>query len=173
MRATQAIQPTPPEREYGFKQLAQHAWNYMNSPVAAAITFFGIIALMICAALSGCATIEKNPATAKLATQYAVAKFIENSAAEKRAERKARIVTIATDIKAAAASQSVSLSSLQILAYEKIDKLALSPADTVLAKGLVDFIAEELKAKIDAKLLSPKDTLILASVMDWIIQAAS
>lgn len=132
-----------------------------------------LLVTLLAISLVGCATIEKNPNTAKLVTQYAVLKFAEQSSADRRAERLANVKRIATDVKAIATNESASISILQSAVDVQIAKLNLSAADKLLARGLVDMISQELTKRVGAGVLSPEAKLTVAQVMDWIVEAAS
>lgn len=165
--------PTPLTlRQRCVNRLARlHDW--FEGPLGASLTFFGaIITVVLFSLLSSCATLERNPATAKLATQYGVAKFIENSSIDKREDRRKRIVSIATTLKASAQDESATVAALQALAYAQIDDAKLSPADVVLAKALVDMIAHEIDTRIKDKLISPDKVVTINKFLDWIVEAA-
>ena len=122
--------------------------------------------------LVGCATFEKHETTAKLVTQYATIKYIEQIPEADKIERKARIVAVATDAKALA-SGDTTLTALQTAVNEQLDKAGLSPADRLLANGLVEIIVAELQARIGEGVLSPEQRVQVVEVLDWVIQAAA
>jgi hypothetical protein len=129
--------------------------------------------LILSAVLCGCATIEENPNTAKLVTQYAVLKFDEQSSPARRAERMANVVRIATDVKAIAANEVTSVSSIRGVVATQIAKLNLSPADQLLANGLADILAQELAKRVGDGALDAEQRLIVGQVMDWVLEAAA
>jgi hypothetical protein len=133
---------------------------------------FLILACFVVVAQS-CALLRDNQGIAKLTTQYAVGKFIENSSESQRTTRVTRIKSLATDIKNIAGNQGTTLVSLKDVAAQKIASLNLSASDKILALGLIDIIASELQKKIADKALKADDVLIVAMVMDWIIEAAN
>lgn len=130
-----------------------------------------ILALTL--ALFGCSFLRESPSTAKLVVQYSVAKFAEQSSAERRLERLNNVKRIASSVKTLAANESATIPLLKNIVLEQVAKLHLSPADTVLAQGLIDVIAEQLGKKIGEGLLKPEDKLLVADVMDWVIEAAT
>lgn len=132
-----------------------------------------LIVLALALSLAGCATIEKNPNSAKLVTQYAVLKFAEQSSPERRAARLENVKKIAADVKAIAANEDASIGFLQSAVDLQIAKLNLSPADKLLAKGLVDMISQELLKRVGAGALSPDAKVQVSLVMDWILEAAA
>ena len=50
-----------------------------------------LAAILLSLSLLACSTIEQNPNTAKLVTQYAVLKFAEQSSPDRKAERLANV----------------------------------------------------------------------------------
>lgn len=120
--------------------------------------------------LSGCATFEKHEPTARLVTQYAVLKYAERLPEESRATRIERIKSIAAEVKALTSGET-SLSLLQLAVSAQLDKAGLSPADRLLADGLVQIIGAELQQRIGDGVLSPEQLVQVSEVMDWIIAA--
>lgn len=136
-------------------------------------TLVFVASILALSLASSCATLENNPASAKLVTQYAVLKFAEQSSADKRAERIANVQRVATDVKAIAAGEPVSIGLLKAAVGAEIAKLNLSPADTMLANALVDMLAIELSERVGEGILDPDQLVQVAKVMDWIIEAAA
>lgn len=132
-----------------------------------------IIAVAAIAAmmLSGCQTLQTQPATAKLTIQYAVLKFAEQSGGDVRASRLANVKKIAIDVKALASGSSTNVGFLHDAVNDQLLKLKLSPADRLLANGLVDIVTNELLQRIGTGALSPDQVLAVSQVMDWIIEA--
>lgn len=124
--------------------------------------------------LAGCATDQftRHETTAKLVTQYAVLKYAERLPEEQKTERVARIRAIATDVKALA-SGDTTLQALHEVVNQQLDKAGLSPADRLLANGLVDVIVAELQARIGDGLLSPEQRVQVQSILQWVIDAAA
>ena len=54
----------------------------------------------------------------------------------------------------------------------QIAKLNLSPADQLLARGLVDMLNQELAKRVGAGLLDEKQRIIVADLMNWVLEAA-
>lgn len=131
-----------------------------------------IAALVSILLFASCATIEQNPNTAKLVTQYAVLKFAEQSSDGRRAERISNVIKIATDVKAIAANEVTSISSLRGVVGTQVAKLGLSPADQLLAFGLADIVAQELIKRVGEGQLNDSQRLVVGQVCDWIIEAA-
>jgi hypothetical protein len=129
--------------------------------------------ILLSLSLLGCATIEQNPNTAKLVTQYAVLKFAEQSSPDRRAERLANVKRIATDVKAIASNEATSITALRSAVDVQIAKLSLSPADQLLARGLVDMVAQELVKRVGAGTLDANAKLVVSTVMDWVLEAAA
>lgn len=135
-----------------------------------------VLSALVCAAslvCASCETIEKTPATAALVVQYATAKVIEaGTSPGERATRAARIKAIATDAKSWLDGDAVTLDLLQQVAQERIAKLDLSPADLLLANGLLQVVVTELQAKVGQGVLSPELKLTVSQVLAWVAGAA-
>lgn len=130
--------------------------------------------LMVC--MAGCQTIEQSPATARLVTQYAVAKYLEGKKTDAvRFESAARIVKIATDLKTVSAGAEVRLDALRVAVSGALAGQPLSPADRVLADGLVDVLIAELEGRFKSGggILSPEQLVLVNDVLAWIIAVAS
>lgn len=131
-----------------------------------------MIMSLVLSTLLGCTLFRDNPSAARLAIQYSVAKFSEQSSADHRQERLNNVKRVAMEVKAIADKESTSLVLLRSAVMVEVAKLHLSPADTVLASGLVDLIAEQLTKRIGDGVLKPEDKLVVKDVMDWVIEAA-
>lgn len=131
-----------------------------------------VIIPILLIALSGCASLEKHEPTARLVTQYAVLKYAEKLPADSRAARIERIRTIAIEVKAMTTGET-SLSLLQLAVASQLDKAGLSPADRLLADGLVQIISAELEERIGTGVLAPEQLVQVSEVMDWIIAATN
>src|SRR5215203_13675 len=90
--------------------------------------------------LCGCAFLRESPSTAKLLVQYSVSKFAEQSSPDRRIDRLNNVKKVATGVKAVAANETTSIPLLRAVVMAQVAKLQLSPADTILATGLVDMI---------------------------------
>ena len=132
-----------------------------------------LLSVVALSLLVGCSTIEQNPNTAKLVTQYAVLKFAEQSSPDRKAERLANVIKVATDVKAIAANEVTSITALRSAVDVQLAKLKLSPADQLLARGLVDIVAQELAKRVGSGVLDDKQRLVVNDVMSWVIEAAS
>ena len=131
-----------------------------------------IAVLSMCALMAGCGTLRERPAAAQLVTQFAVLKYAERFEEGARAERMGRIRSIATTVKGLAEGETT-LPLLQAAVASQLDKAGLSPADRLLADGLVQLIAQELQSRIGAGVLSPEQLVAVRKVMDWIVSAAT
>lgn len=132
-----------------------------------------LILLTLSSSLFGCQFFKDSPATAKLVVQYSVAKFAEQSGVEARQSRVDNIKRVALQVRSVASDDSTTIPLLKELAVVQLGKLHLSPADTVLASGLIDVIAEQLNLKIGDGLLKAEDKLVVSQVMDWVVEAAT
>lgn len=132
-------------------------------------------AAVLCMGLAGCKTIEQNPATAQLVTRYAVVKYLEKKpTAEQRYASAQRIVAIATDLRSVTAGSSVSLQYLRDYLGTVVELKNLSPADKVLADGLVNVLFTELESRFKGGggLLSPDQLIVVNDVLSWISSEA-
>lgn len=128
-------------------------------PVAAVVATF---------TLSGCQTIQDNPAVARLAVEYATLKAIDE-----KPDRAARVAKIAGQVRANAeggASATVALIRTAVLAEIRWDKL--DQADALLIRSLIDVAAAELEKRVGDGLIDPEQRLIVAEVAGWIESAA-
>lgn len=122
--------------------------------------------------LAACQALQDNAATAQIVVQYATAKYVENSSAAKRAERRAEVIRIATDLKEAAGGEGVSLVFLRERLAAELDKRALSGADRVAINGLVNLVSTELEKRITSGVLDPNEVVQVREVLQWVIDAA-
>lgn len=121
--------------------------------------------------LSSCASFERHEPSARLVTQYAVLKYAERLPVESRNVRVDRIRAIAAEVKALASGET-SLALLQLAVSSQLDKAQLSPADRLLADGLVQIISAELQRRIGEGVLSGDQRVQVVTVMEWVIAAA-
>lgn len=129
-----------------------------------------IIALFAVALLAGCTTLKEHETSARLVTQYATLKYLERYSVAARTERSERIRLIAADVKTFAAGETT-LTLLHGSVASRLDQAGLSPADRLLADGLVQIIVAELQQRIGAGVLSAEQLVVVNEVLDWIIQA--
>lgn len=129
-----------------------------------------LLILPILLILTACATFKEHETTAKLVTQYATLKYLEKVPAAELDQRRERIRAIATDVKALATGET-SLILLQAAVSSQLDKAGLSPADRLLADGLVQVIVAELQQRIGSGVLSPEQLVQVSQVLDWVITA--
>lgn len=115
--------------------------------------------------LGGCKALESHETTARLAVTYGTVKYLET-----RAEKKAEVVRVAEEIKAAASGESVTLAALEAAAMAHVAKID-SIADRMLATELVRAISAELAARTSGGVLSPDDVVYVQRVMDWVLAA--
>lgn len=135
-----------------------------------------VLAMCAISMLMGCATNgERGGASAlpKIAVQYGVAKFIENSSAEKRRPRANRVVDIASELGRINEGAEVTIGFLRGAALAKISELHLEPTDQLLAWNLIDAVQEELEARIRTQVMSSDIRLPVRDVLQWIADAAS
>lgn len=140
-----------------------------NLIVLAAIAAFALVGL------GGCASFAKNLPVEQLVAQYATLKVIEvGKTTADRTDRAAKITTIATAAKAIVdGGGSSTLNDLVMAVNVKISALHLSPADQLLANGLVAALAAELSDKITGGVLKPDEIVQVDTVLGWVIDAAA
>lgn len=125
-----------------------------------------------CLVITACATFQTNQAAYQLAVDVAVTKFIDNSAADRKAVRMERIKNVATNVKVLASGDSaVTIDALQAAVQVQLRKLNLSATDQLLASDLVSVIAVELQRRVGQDILKPDQRVQVTMVMDWIIKA--
>jgi hypothetical protein len=126
-----------------------------------------IVAVLLLAACSSNPS-SRDEAIIGLSVQYATAKYIE-----KRPDSRENIVHVATAAKGIVAGDSTAtLITLQEFVGQELDKLSLSPADRVLANGLVSLIVAELQAKVGDGLIPEDQKIRVSQILDLVIAAA-
>lgn len=128
--------------------------------------------LTIAVLVSGCSTLERNPATAQLVTQYAVAKYLEQRPAADRYQSAQRIIRIAGLLRAPAADRTATLATLRSVVDGIISQQSLSPADFVAANGLAAILFAEVESRIKPGLMNPLDSVSVSQVLDWVVSVA-
>lgn len=131
--------------------------------------FVAILALLIC----GCSTLERNPATAQLVTQYAVAKYLEQRPAESRYESAQRIIRIAQQLQEPATDRTATLATLRSVVEGIIAQQSLSPADFVAATGLANILFAEVEARIKPGMMDPRQSVAIDQVLQWVVSVAN
>ena len=133
-----------------------------------------LVAAVAALTLAGCASLQANSGSARLVVSYATLKVIEaGKSPEAQAQRAENIRRIATDAKSFLDLESVSLEFLQSAVRARLADLDLSPADRMLADGLVTLIVQELQLKVDSGVLSTEQRYRVSTVLGWVIDATS
>jgi hypothetical protein len=122
--------------------------------------------------LAACEALQTHEATAQIVVQYATAKYVENSSLAKRAERKAEVIRIATDLRDAAGGEGVSLVFLRERLAAELQRRGLSGADLVAINGLVNLVSTEIEKRITDGVLDPGEVVQVREVLQWVIDAA-
>lgn len=133
-------------------------------------------ALWICAlvALVGCKALETHENSARLIIQYSTLKYIEKAGdAPAQAARAGRVRSVAEQAMAMAAGGNVILSALEASIRAEVAKLTLSPADRMLADGLISVVAQELSRKFGEGVLSEQQLVQTRAVLSWVIEATA
>jgi hypothetical protein len=134
--------------------------------------FVPFVALLLLAACASNPS-PRDEAIIGLAVQYSVAKYLEEAPENKRAEKADNIRRIAGTVKVLVGGDAqATLLTLQEYVGQEIDKLSLSPADRVLASGLVTLVVAELQAKVGEGLLDADQRVRVAQILDLVIAAA-
>lgn len=123
------------------------------------------------ATLPGCASFQANQASEKLLTQYAVMKAIEADKA-RMPQRAARIREIASAGKSFFDTGTATVPLLRMEIHKRLEPLALSPADRLLADALIDTVVAELQARVGDGLVAPDQLYQVSTVLGWIVDAA-
>lgn len=133
--------------------------NYLLANWQTLVTAGMILAL---GGLYGCQFLKERPATASLAIQVAVGKYIE--AADRPAERAQRVRDVASKVLAVAeAADSATVDSLRLVAINALPA-NLTPADRLLAMTLIDVAVEAVRGYVDKQGL-PVDYLVSVRVV--------
>lgn len=131
------------------------------------------LALAVILGCCGCSTLERNPATTQLVTQYAVAKYLEQRPAESRYESAQRIIRIAQALQAPAADRKATLATLRSVVEGIIAQQSLSPADFVAANGLANILFAEVESRLKVDAMNPAEPVIVGQVLQWVVSVAS
>jgi hypothetical protein len=134
-------------------------------------------ALVLCAVLSvsACKTTPTNQtalATAKIATQYATAKYIARVPAAEQAAKAARVRAVVVAVESIATGETVSLAVLEG-AIRKQLPADLKPEDLIAINGLIAIVMAELQARVGDGLLNPDQRLQVSMVASWVIEATA
>lgn len=120
--------------------------------------------------LSGCSSnpSAREEAIVAITVQYATAKYIERKPSSSKT-----IVSIAQAAKdLVGGDATATLLTLQEVVSGELDKLALSPADRVLANALVSLIVAELQIKVGDGLIDADQRVRVAKILDLVIATA-
>ena len=129
----------------------------------------GIILIIAFIFMAGCSFIEDNPNTARLTTQYATAKIIDNDSA-----RAARIVVIASNARATIGENSTTtIAELDDYVRSKIRWNSLSPEDSILIDAVLSSASDRLQEEISDGLLDPDQRVALSEFLSWIEEVAA
>lgn len=130
-----------------------------------------IAALVVCLAMSGCASFSGSSATEKLVVQAATMKFIE--ASDDRAAKAARISAAAAAARTWLDVDGVTVAELQKAMTDRIAAADLEPSDKLLASALVEVVVAELNVRVGEGIISPEKRATVNAVLAWVEQAAS
>lgn len=144
-----------------------------------------MLAILACAAmltLGGCAqlasftkTAEENPVVTQTVFQQATMRLIEvGKTDDERRARAAKVVEVATNVKALVGTDVVSADTLQAALMTQINRLDIKePSDKALAMSLVNLAIAELQKHIDAGEMPADQLLIVGKLIDYVLDAAA
>lgn len=133
---------------------------------------FRVLILIALSLLCACSTLERNPATTQLVTQYAVAKYLEQRPDAQRYEAAQRIIRIAQQLQGPAADRTATLATLRSVVEGIIAQQSLSPADFVAANGLANILLAEVESRLKPGLMDPLDSVAIEQVLQWVVLVA-
>lgn len=129
--------------------------------------------MVVLLGFSACASFNQNQGTMQLTVQYATLKYLEKFDVAELPAHAQRIKDIAAAVKAVAAgTQAVSVVLLQDAVNVQLEKAGLSPADRLLASGLVQMLVQEIQARVGTGLLKSDEVVQVVQVLDWVSLAA-
>lgn len=131
-----------------------------------------VLVLLLTACTGGLKPTEGTAGTvAKIAVTYGVMKYCEKAGSPAaQVARCTRVKTFATEAKALAAGDAVSITALEAELISKLP-MGLSASDRILAIALIQAIEQELLNRIGTGLLKPEQLLVVQQVLDWVIQS--
>lgn len=132
-----------------------------------------MLALCAVLALPACQTTPSNQnalAAAKIATQYATAKYIARVPPAEQAAKAVRVRAVVTAVESLATGESVSLAVLEQAIRRQLPE-DLKPEDLVAINGLIGLVMAELQARVGDGLLNPDQRLQVSEVASWIVEA--
>lgn len=132
-----------------------------------------ITVLFLCAVLSGCGTFQANEAAWHLGIQYAIQRYVYEKPADKQEATKARIRSIAGDLKALASGDAVTLPLLRQALTVQLDKADLIPPDRALLEGVADVVVAELGKRIGDGIIPADQVFEVIAVLDIVQRAAA
>jgi hypothetical protein len=126
--------------------------------------------LFIVLSLSGCAAIENNPNTAGLVVKYATLKVIYE--ADDPIKKAVEVESIAQAALLYVSGEPVAIPELRAYVESEINWSELDPADTLLARHLIESIATYLEEMEAGNGPLEGESLVTAiQVFTWVIEA--
>lgn len=129
--------------------------------------------LSICVALAGCGTFQTNEAAWRLGVTYAIQRYVYEKPEEKQEATRARIRSIAGDLKAMASGDAVTLPLLRQALTVQLDKAALIPPDRALLEGVADIVVAELGKRIGDGIIPADQVFEVIAVLELVERAAA
>lgn len=125
---------------------------------------FAVLAIVLATAVTGCASLADNSASARLAVYYSTAKILKGDT-----ERAARARVIVQKLKEGiSADASITVDKAMDLTLLLIDFDKLDAADEALIRLVLLEAKAELKSRIGDGLLSADQEVKLLTVLTWI-----
>lgn len=127
--------------------------------------------MIVCVAVSliaGCATIQENESTARVAVQYATIKILDGDP-----EKADKVEQIAEEVKAYASGEKpVTVDALIEKAATYIPWEDLDDADTLLVTALLEEIRVRLKERLGDDFVPEDLRVTVDMVAGWVLEAA-
>jgi hypothetical protein len=123
--------------------------------------------------IAGCGTFQTNEAAWRLGVTYAIQRYVYEKPADAQEATKARIRSIAGDLKALASGDAVTLPLLRQALAVQLDKAELIPPDRALLEGVADIVVAELGKRIGDGIIPADQVFEVVAVLELVERAAA
>jgi hypothetical protein len=123
--------------------------------------------------IAGCGTFQTNEAAWRLGVTYAIQRYVYEKPADAQEATKARICSIAGDLKALASGDAVTLPLLRQALAVQLDKAELIPPDRALLEGVADIVVAELGKRIGDGIIPADQVFEVVAVLELVERAAA
>lgn len=130
-------------------------------------------ALSIFILLTGCGTLQSNPAAWQLGVTYAIQRYVYEKPADQQEATRERIRRVAGDLKSLASGDAVTLPLLRQALAVQLDRAELAPPDRALLEGLADVVVAELGKRIGNGIIPADQVFQVIAVLDMVERAAT